>query len=388
MNLIEKYTVKGNFPVPLGSALRNPNTSYPYFDILGDEETLRIYSDMAFHNEWEEGTPKQQHYVEYAAETAGLGNCSNMLREMQAKTIFHILNLPRFRNIERVYYTEPGAGVSTVVLYKFLDENGYDIERLKSTLVEPSETRLSAAVKKLKKMNLKEGKHFDAFVGKDSELGVYLKPDSQHIIANNATLHHHAYQDRVFQLLFRLLENGGFFGNFEWYEGLCEHPARIYQAFEKHELKPPVIWETKDEDLDSYVKMFPQALDEDYPRFSPADEIAARMITSFWLDGWAVARARAIEKDEFDPRDDYLFHEPHGRPGPQAKLLINTGFTLHSPEVNEVKKEAEYNDNPHQILTKKEMLKLKMDELYKEIPDDGSNLLMSGLWQKPLEMQK
>lgn len=382
MNPIERYDPKGNFPVPLGSALRNPHYSYPYFDIMGDEETLRIYSDIAYHKEWEEGTPKQQDYVEYAAETAKLGNCSDMLRKLQAKTIFYLLNLPHLKNLKRINYTEPGAGKSTVVLYEFLNEKGYDIERLKSTLVEPSETRLFAAVEKLKDMDLKEGNHFNALVGKDSELGAYLKPGSQHIIANNATLHHHAYQDRVFELIFKLLADKGFFGNFDWYECLCEHPKRVYQSLKNHKFNPSVKWETKEKDLKRYEKMFPRALDKDYPRFTVADEMAATMITSFWLDGWAVARAKAIEKGEFDPRDDYFLHEAHGRPGPQVRLLINKRFTLNSPEIGEVKEAAEYNGNPHQILTKKEMLKLRMNELYDDIPEEGSNLLMGTLAQK------
>ncbi len=128
--------------------------------------------------------------------------------------------------------------------------------------------------------------------------------------------------------------------------------------------------------------MFSQALDKDYPRFSPADEMAVRMITSFWLDGWAVARARAIENGEFDERDDYFLHEAHGRPGPQVKLLKETGFKLETPDIKKVMGSAEYNGNPHQILTKEEMLRLKMNDLYDEIPEEGSNLLMGTLAQK------
>jgi len=385
MGLIEMYTVEGNFPVSLGSALRNPAYSYPFFGIEGSEQALRVASDRAYGNEWKDGTPQQMSYVIEAAQTAGIGNCSDMLRELQARTVYHILELPRMKQLKRVNYTEPGAGVSTVILFKYLNEQGYDLGRLFSTLIEPSETRLSAAVEELKKMGLKEDKHFVPVIGKDTEMFFYLEPNSQHIVAANATLHHHAYQDMVFKAIHHVLSPGGSFANFDWYECLCEHPARIYRAMRDHEFKPPIEWETKENDLAAYAAMFPNALSSDYPEFSPADEMAASMITTFWFDGWAVARARAIQAGEFDPRDDYFLHEAHGRPEPQIELLHHTGFDLNpsSQDIGAVMEAAEYNGNPHQILTRDEMLRLKMDELYDDIPPEGSNLLMGTLAQKP-----
>ena len=382
MHLVDKYTVQGDFPAMPGSALRNPAYSYENWGIEGGDLALRVASDSAYHKEWQEGTPKQMEYVIEAAETAGIGNCSNMLRELQCRTIHEILKLPRLARKKRIRYTEPGAGVSTVMVYKHLIDNGYDVDRIVSTLIEPSEKRLDAAVENLVELGLVEGNNFIPIVGKDSDIPFYLDRNSQDIIAANATLHHHAYQDRVFQVIHDALASRGIFANFDWFEGWCEHPARIYQTLMNHEFKDPVVWETKDADLDAYSSMFPNALNQTYLKFDPADEMAVRMIINFWLDGYAVSKAKAIKNDEFDPKDDILLHEAHGRPHLKAQLLKETGFSLETGEVRDIMESAEYIDNPTRVLTRDVMMSMEMDKLYGDIPEDGSNLLMGFLSQK------
>jgi hypothetical protein len=390
MNVIDKYTPKGNYPAVPGSGLRNPASAYDAFDITGNEEVLRPASDRAYAIEWEGGTPAQMNYVIEAAQTAGLGNCSKMLRDLQARTVLAALAMERFRDLKRVNYLEPGAGMSTVELYKWLISKKYDVERIFSTLIEPSATRTygdektnqKGYVEQLEALGLEEGKHFRSIIGKDTEIPHYVQDGSQHIVAANATLHHHAYQDRVFMNILNALAEKGFFMNFEWYEGLCEHPARVYKALANHKFKPPVKWETRDEDLASYAKMFKQALAGSYTAFSPEDEMAARMITSFWFDGWAVARAKAIEAGAFDPRDELFFHEAHWRPGPQMELLGKVGFRRDTNDVRDLCDAVEYNGNPHRLLTREKMLELGMNALYDDIPEGGSNLLMASVHQK------
>lgn len=381
--IIDRYEPKGNFPVRLGSALRVPSYAYRNWGIEGPEEVLRAYSDAAYQIEWKEGTPKQMEYVIEAAETAALGNCSAMLRDMQAKTIHSILLLPKMKKKRRVNYTEPGAGGSTVVLYQYLKDQGYDVQRIFSTLIEPSATRLRATAEKLEKMGLKEGKDFMCIEGKDSEIPLYVKNGSQDIVAANATIHHHAYQDRIFKIINDSLNEDGFLGIFDWYEGLCDHPARVYQALREHKFKDPIKWETKEEDLKRFVMMFPKSL-EIPPFSSPENEMATRMITTYWLDGWAVARAKAIEAGTFDTRDDILMLEAHGLPEAQTAVLIQNGFTTSRDSTKSVIEAAGYNGNPHRILTRETMIKLGMDKKYGEIPEKGSNLLLATLVQKKI----
>ncbi len=383
MTLVLPYSIDDrNMPVRPGSALRNPSECYGNFNINGNDTWLRANSSRAYTAEWEHGSPAQMQAVIEAAETAGLGNCSGMLRNLQARFVYAVLNSPEMRRLRRINRLETGAGVSTVVVYKYLLDSGYDVEQLFSTLIEPSANRLQAMVGNLEEMGLRDGKHFVAIVGKDSEIPHYVEPRSQHEIDDNATEHHNAFLDKVLKAKHTALAPGGFFGSFEWREGFCEHPARVYQALRDHKFKDPVVWETKEMDLAAYAEMFPKALDRDYPKFSPADEMAVRMITSFWLDGWAVARAKKMRDGSFRPTDDYFLHEAHRRPEPYKELTHRAGFATDTAGIRRILSDLEFNGNPHQILTREEMLRLKMDELYDEIPEQGSNLLMAQISQK------
>ena len=383
VDLNEKYTVKGDFPAPLGSALRVPSYSYPFFDIEGDETDLRKASDRAYEVEWGEGTPRQMEYVIEASKAAGLSSCSDILRDSQALVVYNILNLPRLESGRRINYTEPGGGVSTERVYDFLIKRGFDPNKLFTTVIEPSEERNAKTEAFFNELGLVIGKDFDIYTGTDIEvIPEHLDQGSQDIVAANGTLHHHAFWDHPYQLIFNLLNKGGFFANFDWFQCLCEHPARIYQALRNHDFKEPVVWETKKEDLNAYAEMFPQALG-DYIKFPSADEMATRMITTFWLDGWAVVRAKAIANDSFDPRDDIFLHEAHGRPETMFELLDNIGFLQNTREISYIRNVSDFNGNPHQILTKEKMLELGMDEIYgDDIPPEGSNLLMACIAQK------
>ncbi len=304
--------VSGGFPVRLGSALRVPSYAHRNWNIRGQ---LRQESEDAYQVEWAGGSPRQMQYVIEAVVRSGMGNYSQMLRDANARMVSRLARDKR----GRINYLETGAGVSTLTVYDQLTQDGFDLERIHATLVEPSQERLESAVAKLEERGLKVGKNISMVVGKDTDVPKYVEPNSQHIVCSVAALHHHAYLDEPMQGLADATRPGGFISLADWHNSMWEHPSRVYSFLADH-----FDWPTKREDLKAFREMYPKA-NEPAPEKDETETEANRMIQRFWK-GWESVRREAIAKDEFDPRDDIFMLEGHRPIGQYVSELREQGF--------------------------------------------------------------
>ncbi len=182
------------------------------------------------------------------------------------------------------------------------------------------EERGENAAKELDKRGLKRDKNYRVIVGKDLEIPGYLEPESQNIVTAVATIHHHAYLDMPFRVIYDVLGKGGYFITADWHNSMWESPHRVYDFLKEFD------WPGKEKDLKNFEKAYLIGKEKP-PLLNDAEEKTNEMIRAFWR-GWIKVRKRAKEKGEFDPRDDIWLlegHRPHER---YIDEMIRTGFRL------------------------------------------------------------
>jgi SAM-dependent methyltransferase len=221
-----------------------------------------------------------------------------------------------------VNYLEPGAGVSTVVMYNKLVEDGADPEKIFATLLEPSEQRIEAAAQKLDEMGLKRGKHFKVCVGRDSDVAGFVEPGSQNIVSSVAQIHHHAYLDMPLKCLYDVMAPYGTIIIADWHNSMWEHPNKVYQF-----LRNEFNWETKQEDLQKFLGAYPKALEPIPEHINDPFKEADIEIQRFWK-GWEAVRSAAINRGEFQPEDDILMLEGHRPVYQQIRTMKDVGFSV------------------------------------------------------------
>ena len=341
-------------PIRLGDARKVPSYAYENWGIPPGSN--RAESDELYSCEWTGGSPRQMEYVIKAITSTGLGNFSQMLRDANSEAVANIL----WTTNERINYLEPGAGVSTVNLYQRLIDKKFDVERIFGTLIEPSVVRMESSVAQLEKMGLKGGKNFVAHGGKkDMDALALVGPESQDIVAQVAQIHHHSYLDAPIATLAAVLKPSGYFVSADWHNSMWEHPNRVFEY-----LKHYFDWETKDEDLAAFCKMYPKA-NEPGPIFlSVPDERANEMIREFWV-GWANVRRDAIAAGEFQPCDDILMLEGHRPVERYIETAESAGlYTVHGSR-GRMERDI-LPSNPHQLV-------------------EGSSILNIAVFQKIVE---
>src|SRR3989338_2155097 len=308
-------------PLRLGSALRVPDYAFSVWGITGDEAWLHQESDRQYEIEWKGGSPQQMKYVVEAITESGLGNYSQMLRDVNAEEVCRVLKGAN----KRLKYLELGAGVSTVNVYQKLIDEGLDPQKLFGTLVEPSTERSESTAAKLEEMGLKRGEDFTTYVARDTDVPDFLSPSTMDIASYVAVLHHHAYLDTPLRAVYGALRPGGKIIIADWHNAMWEHPARVYEF-----LKGGFDWPTKDQDLAVFVQAYPNALKVS-PSLSPLDEGSNRNIKKFW-QSWVKVRAREVEAGTFKPEDDILMLEAHRPVERQNEVLGAVGFTYNEPK--------------------------------------------------------
>jgi SAM-dependent methyltransferase len=321
-------------PLRLGSALRVPSSAYAEWGILPDAH--RIESDEAYKSEWEGGSPRQMEYVIDASKRADLGNYPQMLRDANARVVAAAVR----QYPGKVHILEPGFGVSTVNMFDALDDN--DKDRVVVTGIEPSEERGEKALADLVKRGLVIDENLYYYPGVDNHMLDYVGPDSQHIIRTVAQWHHHAYLDTPFAVACKALKDGGIFTSSDWHNSMWEHPARVYRFLQTLE------WETKEDDLLKFNISYPMA--HGTPPEDPLNDASNENIRRFWRS-WVEVRREAIEREEFDPRDDILMLEGHRPVERYIEEMERAGFWVPSPFIAEIHQEAFSSpDNPYQHL--------------------------------------
>ena len=237
-------------------------------------------------------------------------------------------------------------------------DDGVDVGKVFSTLIEPSAERLESAVEKLRGMGLREGEHFKALHGlTDMDVARVVEPGSQDIIGSVAAIHHHAYLDVPVKFLGNATRPGGYISIADWHNSMWEHPNRVYRF-----LVDGFDWETKDRDLAAFVSMYPGAL-KSAPQLSGPDEVANEMIRSFWRDGWAQVRGQAIQSGEFNPRDDILMLEGHRPVKRYVTDLEAGGYRIDTSGTRNLMESGVVSQNPQPLV-------------------DGSAILMQTVAQK------
>ena len=302
-------------PLRLGSALRVPSYAYPKWGI--PYGSYREESDACYMSEWAGGTKSQVECVRAALAEAGMLDYTNMLRQAAAQEI-----AGRVRDYEgQVNILDIGGGDdgkvtgSTIQIFDALEEN--DKDRVGMVIVNPSFAFANAARVAFAKRGFT---NYLIFVDKDTRISEILLDESQQIVANVATMHHHAYLDTPFRAVGYAIAAGGVFVSADRHNPEWEHPARVLKALEED-----FEWETKGADIDAFKGLY-LACSEQAPPLIPEKEASYMQIRQFW-QGWAKVRAKAIAEGSFVPEDDIYMLEGH-RPVSryEAVLAVHGGF--------------------------------------------------------------
>ena len=333
MSLKNHQIDDSRMPLRLGNAVKVP--SYAYINWGIPEGRYQSESDNEYSTEWQGGGTRQMNYVIKSLEKAVMKNYSQILRDANAMVVAAAVK--RFEG--KVNILEPGFGVSTVNMFDALDGN--DKDRVYITGLEPSEERGEDAAAELEKRGLKRDKDFKAHADVDNRALHYVNPGSQQIACSVASIHHHAYLDRPFQVIHTALSPGGIFTISDLHNSMWEHPNRVYEFLKTMD------WETKEEDLQAFADTFPKST-EPAPELSPLDEMSNVQIRKFWRDGWVPTRKEAIERGEFDPKDDILMLEGHRPVERYHEQLEDCGFQTETPLIKELYQEAGFTTNPQQ----------------------------------------
>jgi len=337
-----KFKNAPNVP-KLGDERRVPSYAYKNWGLK--EGLWRTESEKAYETEWAAGSPRQMQYVIDAITKSGLGNFSQMLRDINAEAVAYFVS-----KAESVLnYLEPGAGTSTVNVYQALSKKNIDLEKIYAVMLEPSRTRLETARAELEKIGLKEIKNFRVINDIDTSILGYIEPNSQHIISCVAQIHHHSYLDTPLKVLYDSLGKNGVIMISDWHNSMWEHPARVYQA-----LKEDYDWPTKEEDLKAFVEAYPTALE--FPsQLDGADLESNNMIREFWKS-YGMIRAKAILDGEFDEKEDLIMLEAHRPVEKQVEEMKRTGFSMDGEKIKELKEALVISENPYQLLPNSRIL--------------------------------
>ncbi len=337
----------------LGDPRRVANYAYPNWGLeLGRwrKKSLGFYI-----SEWGGGSKLQMLDVVNAITKTGFGNFTQMLRDINAKTVSHIVK----GSESRVNYLEVGAGVSTVNMIERLYDDNVDLDKIFITMVEPSKSRLGDTTSELKGMGLREKKNFIYHVGRDIDSLKFVEPGSQKIIGSVAQIHHHAYLDTPLKVLYDALGNNGLILIADWHNSMWEHPARVYQA-----LLMDYEWPSKEEDLKMFVSAYPKTL-EIPPGLSDPDLMANTMIREFWKD-YGKIKAELIKKGEFEKDDEIMILEGHRPIERQIEDMHKIGYKTDTVYVMRLVDDLGLNGNPYQMLKDSRIIMFTIGHKYIE----------------------
>lgn len=324
-----------HIPSALGDPRRIRFDKYHLFGFEKAEENLEI-GRVAYSSEWERSGPIQNELISAAAINAGFGDHSARLRNAYAKFVADLFELKEKDGT--IIYVEPGAGASTVVLFDELVKRGFDLEKLKSYLIEPAKDRIQIAVEQLESLGLEGGKHFIPLIGRNYDIKDIFEPGTVDVIGSLATDHHEPDQTYPREIEFDALKPGGFKVNFDWCPPTCYHPQPIYQwIFFNDELDGLVgdRWPTKKQDREVFEKLLPSCL-ENPPKMSPRDEQALKEIMKYWTIGYVDSKIKLVKEGKMkwkgDPNDIFLM-EAHSTTEDVMNVYEKVGFQLETKDI-------------------------------------------------------
>ena len=313
-----------NIPVKLGSVLRTPRYGWVNWAVPEYlKPCLLELGDSAYEVEWKGGSKRQIEYVAETAKRAGLGDANQRLRERAGEFVCEAIR--KKSKDGRVYYVEPGAGLSTLVVVDRLEEEGFDFDRLYMLLLEPSPERTDFLIKELKQRGLKEGEHFLAEAKRDYDVKECMDGREIDVVYYLATLHHHPAREPVLRVFANYMSKDGTIVIGDWFNSKWEHPRKVKQVL----YKLPE-WKTKEEDIRKFDGMFCKN-SRPLKRESESLQRANEMIDRFWIN-WAGVRKEAILKGEFDERDEIYMLEASTPVERLEKEMERAGFRVYHKE--------------------------------------------------------
>lgn len=337
IEIAKRYEVDApGMPIRLGSALRVPSYAYPNWSIVGDESLLFEASEREYESEWKDGSAAQISYIQEAAKRAGNPGNLPMLRNACADVVSKLAQ----RIKGKINIMDVGAGLSAIVMCEKLGEE--EKQRVHLFLLEPSKTRLYQTAEKLETMGFERGKNLTLAAAKDLEMMRYVEPGSMDIITGVASVHHHSFLS--FDVFYKALKPSGFLVLADLHNHLFEHPNRIYYKF-----LDQLEWETKDKDLEMFVKKFPKAL-ETAPPLTRLQQNADDIIIRNRME-WAKIRMSAIARGEFSEENDIHLLEAHVPVEKYIEEFLRCGFSIDGGILRDVMP-----SNPMQLLPEASLL--------------------------------
>ncbi len=322
-------------PVALGNPLRVPfyawsNWGISYSNEREKEELIRM-SEQAYRDEWDTATEPQYKDIAVAAERAGLSDANAKLNEKNAEIIAKVIHKKEGKI--SIMDLGAGSGDTTITILKHLDER--DRKRLSFTLLDPAGDALSEAKERIAKLGLIDEENYRVVTCPDLDIPLHVREESQDIITTVAAIHHHADLGTVLSIVYSVTKKGGFFVTADWHNSMWEHPNRVYKMLEQMD------WQTKKEDLNRFVKIYPLAREDVGNCKDLAEERANEQIIDFWRNYAAIRIGDGA----------HIILEGHRPVKKYVKEVEASGFRTDTKDIREIT-----NENPLRIMTESSLL--------------------------------
>lgn len=306
--MIKDYSIDdSSFPLRLGSPLRTPHYGWRNWGIdMMEYLELVKGSDELYSIEWKGGSPRQMQYVIEA--TKGMEHngkaYGDILRDSAAEKVRELCQ--KKNGIIRIL--DIGAGVSTERIFDALPDDKK--ENVHIYMIEPSETRLNASVEKLFAMfdDFCDNNKIYSYKGTDLDIPYLIYPETIDIVTAVAVLHHHGSRKAPLSNIYNVLKKGGYFICADWCNSMWDHPNKVYRFLQSLD-KDETGWPSKEDDLKRFVDAYPNTV-ADIKKQDALLEDANEKIGNFWKN-WIMIRHEAIQKGEFDEKDELYMLEAH-----------------------------------------------------------------------------
>jgi len=295
-------------PLWLGSPLKVPTTAWRRWGIEWRDQKefhcLVSKSEQLYAQEWEGSDQARLDDVARAAQCAGIADANASLNRAVGTALAELLC--RARGELAVIDIGAGTGATTEAVLEhvpLLEDSGV------FSLVDPSLGSLHLAGQRPKLARLLEERRITFHCMKDLEISSRLCRQFDVAVAN-AALHHHAFLEPVFEIVFQLLKPGGILVIGDWHNSMWLDPWRVLRFLDS------LQWEGKDEALARLASRFPVSTTQEHdPSLARANE----QICSFWH---AYTR---VKEPKTTPCEILEGHRP---PEDYHRLVSHSGLVL------------------------------------------------------------
>ncbi len=308
-------------PVRLGNPLRVPHYTWNnwgiYWDNDEDFQELVELSEKTYRNEWRSATTKRHNEINKAAEQAGLERANDLLNKEVANIVANILET--VSGTIRILDIGAGAGAtSKAIIDTISKEKAKEIELI---LLEPAQTSLDASKAALSSHELGEVIKYQFIEAPDLEILNYIENDSIDIAVSVAAIHHHAYLDNPFQLIYEAIRTNGYFITGDWHNSMWTTPAHTHLMLSKME------WKSKQTDLRNFKMIYSLSQNKIPLDLNPDEDEANRQISQFWNFYSKLTRGQDQK---------FLALEGHRPASQYTELMQNVGYYIDGTSIKNI----------------------------------------------------